>query len=388
MLKYWLWLATRKGLGSFGACQIVRRFSSAEQAYYAPKEAYMGISGVHHTDSLADKDLTEAEQIIARCTELGIRIITMQDAGYPARLRTLDDAPVVLYCKGNLSDLDVPSVAVIGTRRSSVYGMTQAKRFGFGLARCGCTVVSGGALGVDTEAIAGAVMAGGPVIVVLGCGLDVDYPKQNRQLFAQVANVGCLISEFPPGTAPYASNFPQRNRIISGMSLGTLVTEAPAKSGALITADHALEQGRDVFVLPANIGVKNFEGNLKLLRDGALPVGSVWDILQEYAPQYPHTLKQAEEELPVEELPVEIPIKKVIDKPKSRAYIDLKDILNGLTSEERVLAQLLQSGPMHIDDLVEKTGMTAGGALASLTVLEVKKIVSRPSPRMYELTEK
>ena len=388
MLKYWVWLSTRKGMSSFAICQTARRFSGAEQAYFAPEEAYREIPGVRQWEALADKDLTQTEKIIAQCTEAGIRIVTMQDAAYPARLRTLDDAPVVLYCRGNLFDLNAPSVAVIGTRKSSVYGLTQAKRFGYGLARDGCTVISGGALGVDTEAIQGAVLAGGPVVVVLGCGLDVNYPKANFDLFRQVERCGCLVSEFPPGTEPYSYNFPQRNRIISGMSLGILVTEAPAKSGALITADHALEQGRDVFVLPANVGVRNFDGNLKLLRDGAVPVGTVWDILQEYAPRYPSLQNKEVLPLPEEEPIVEEPKKKVIDKPKVKAYIDVKETLPPLTPEEKKMVELLQNGPMHIDELVERTGMTAGGALASLTVLEVKKVVCRPSPRMYELAEK
>lgn len=175
---------------------------------------------------------------------------------------------------------------------------------------------------------------------------------------------------------------------MSGMSLGVLVTEAPAVSGALITADHALQQGRDVFVLPANIGVENFAGNLKLLRDGAIPVGTPWDILQEYAAQYPQLKEKPEEEPLRAEAFVGKTEKKVIDKPKTKAYIDLKDTIDTLTSQERALAELLQGGAMHIDDLVEKTGMTAGEALASLTVLEVKKIVCRPSVRMYELAEK
>lgn len=387
MLRYWLWLSTRKGLGPLGACQVARHFSGAEQAYFAPAEAYRELEGIC-TDGLLDKDLSQADRIIGQCAEAGIRIITMQDASYPTRLRTLDDAPVVLYCKGNLQTFDVPSIAVIGTRKSSVYGLTQAKRFGYGLARCGSAVVSGGALGVDAEAMRGGVLADGTVIAVLGCGLDVDYPKPNRRLFDQVMERGCLISEFPPGTAPFSHNFPRRNRIMSGMSLGVLVTEAPAVSGALITADHALQQGRDVFVLPANIGVENFAGNLKLLRDGAIPVGTPWDILQEYAAQYPQLKEKPEEEPLRAEAFVGKTEKKVIDKPKTKAYIDLKDTIDTLTSQERALAELLQGGAMHIDDLVEKTGMTAGEALASLTVLEVKKIVCRPSVRMYELAEK
>lgn len=383
MLRYWLWLATRKGLSPRGMCAVLHRFSDAEQVYYAPEDAYP-----EKVESLLDKDLSEAETILSQCAEHGIRIITMQDAAYPARLRALDDAPAVLFCKGDLPDLNIPAVAVVGTRKASVYGMTQAKRFGYGLARCGCAVISGGALGVDTQALRGAVLAGGPAIAVLGCGLDVDYPKSNRELFRQVAKVGCLISEYPPGTEPYAYHFPRRNRIISGLSLGVLVTEAPAKSGALITADHALEQGRDVFVIPANIGVRSFDGNLRLLRDGALPVGEVWDILQEYAPQYPQKLKKVHEELPDESVPQEAPDKKVIDKEKNKTYIDLDEILSGLTEAEQVLASLLRGGAGHIDDLVAQSGMTAASALASLTVLEVKGIVKRPSPRMYELAEK
>jgi len=388
MLRYWLWLSTRKGLSPRGICAVARKFPSVEQAYYAPPEAYREVSGICDTQALMDKDLTGAERIIAKCAKEGIRIITMQDAAYPKRLLSLSDAPVVLYCKGSMPDLNMPSVAVIGTRKSSVYGMTQAKRFGYGLAASGCTVISGGALGVDTEALRGAVLAGGPAIAILGCGLDVDYPKANRELFRQIAQTGCLISEFPPGTAPYSYNFPQRNRIISGMSLGVLVTEAPAKSGALITADHALEQGRDVFVLPANVGVRSFDGNLRLLRDGATPVGEVRDILQEYAAQYPQILKKRASELPEEAALAEPEEKKVIDKPKPKAYIDLKDTLAVSTPNERRLLELLQKGPTHIDDLVEMTGMTTGAALAALTVLEVKKIVCRPSPRMYELAEK
>ena len=391
MLKYWLWLATRKNLGLQGICTVARSFPNAEQAYLASREEYQSIAGLGQIDSLLDKDLSGAELIVAQCAQADIQIITMQDAAYPRQLRTMPDAPVVLYYKGRWPDADRPAVAVVGTRKASVYGMTQAKRFGYGLARCGCAVVSGGALGVDTEAMVGAVMAGGPVVGVLGCGLDVDYPKANRKLFQEAVRVGCLISEFPPGTPPYASNFPQRNRIISGLSLGVLVTEAPGRSGALITADRALEQGRDVFVLPANVGVSNFEGNLKLLRDGAIPVGEDWDILQEYESMYPQTLKKEEVQMPASapqansaELPAQSMLeKKVIDKQEERSYIDLK----ALSAEERTLAELLQNGAMHIDTLVDRSGMGIGSALSCLTMLEIKKLVRRPSPKMYELAQ-
>jgi DNA processing protein len=209
---------------------------------------------------------------------------------------------------------------------------------------------------------------------------------------------GCLLSEYPPGTEPYAGHFPVRNRIISALSLGVLVVEAPEKSGALITADRALEQGRDVFVLPANVDAESCSGNLKLLRDGAIPVRDAWDILQEYEAQYPQTLSRqpvGNEEpgdyvpQPEPEKPPEKPkeTKKVIDKPKNKAYIDLKDRMDTLSRDEQLLAQLLQDGPMHVDVIVDRTQMGTGRALASLTLLEVKGIVQRPSARMYELAE-
>lgn len=386
MVKYWLWLSGRKGTSPAEICRVANYFPSAEAAYFADEQAYRQVSGIASAEPFLDKDLSEAERILSQCAKQNIRIVTMQDAAYPKRLLTIEDAPTVLYCKGILPDFDRPSVAVIGTRKASVYGLAQAKQFAYGLASCGCTVVSGGALGVDTQALIGGLLGGGPVIAVLGCGLDVDYPKSNRKLFEDVAANGCLISEFAPGTPPYASNFPQRNRIISALSLGVLVTEAPARSGALITADLALEQGRDVFVLPANVGVDTYSGNLRLLRDGAIPACEPWDILQEYAPLYPCLVHRQITDV---RQPVQQEVeKKVIDKPKAKAYIDLKDVSSILDEPQQKLVQLLQAGPVHVDALVEQTSMAAGNVLSMLTVLEVKGIVSRPSPRVYELAEK
>lgn len=396
MQKYWLWLTTRKGLSARDAGIVVRHFQTPEAAYFAVEEQYRNIAHLRSWKPLLDKDLSEPEAILETCRAKGYRIITMQDAAYPKRLKNLDDAPLVLYCRGSMPDLNKPAVAVIGTRKASIYGLSQARRFAYGLARCGCIVVSGGAKGVDTEAIRGALLGGGPVVAVIGSGLDVDYPPSNRKLFEQVAQNGCILSEFVPGTPPYAANFPVRNRIISGLSLGVLVTEAPARSGALITASRALDQGRDVFVLPANVGVDTYAGNLKLLRDGAIPAGEVWDILQEYQPQYPSILKKSDVSLPeemVSEQPQEDPVrqqpaKKVIDKPKSKDYIDVMEHIDSLSEEEKRLLLLLREGAMHIDALVEKTGAAAGSVLAVLTMLEVKGLVVRLSARSFELAEK
>lgn len=399
MLKYWIWLATRRGLGGRGIYLVARHFPSPDLAYHAGAEAYKTIEGLKTIQPLLDKDLGQAERILRKCYENGISILTLQDAAYPGRLLTIDDPPVVLYYKGTLPNLNTPSVAIVGTRRASAYGMTQARRMGYGLARCGCAVISGGARGVDTEALKGALTGGGPAVAVLGCGVDVIYPKENRSLFRDVEQNGCLVSEYPPGTGPYAGNFPVRNRIISALSLGVLVAEAPEKSGALITAYRALEQGRDVFVLPANVDVESCGGNLKLLREGAIPVRDAWDILQEYAAQYPDILSQQDTggresgdaipDVQAPSAPAKAPQrKKVIDKPKNKAYIDVNEIMDTLSPDEQALTRLLAEGSAHIDDIVDRAGLGAGQALASLTLLEVRGIVCRPAARMYELAEK
>lgn len=394
MIKYWIWLATRKGLGPGGARLVAQHFASPELAYFAQPGEYESIEGLRSWESLLDKDMTLPEQIVQQCYTLGISVLTMQDAAYPERLRMVDDAPLVLYYRGILPDLNGPAIAVVGTRKASAYGMTQARRLGYSLARCGCTVISGAARGIDTEATKGALTGGGPVVAVLGGGVDVVYPKENKYLLQDVEHTGCLLSEYPPGTQPLSGHFPVRNRIISALSLGVLVAEAPEKSGALITAARALEQGRDVFVLPANVDVESCGGNLKLLRDGAIPVRDAWDILQEYVARYPDRLvnraipevkrpKQEQQAEPRQE----IPVKKDIDKPKRKVYIDLKERMEDLSQDEQSLVTLLKNGPMHIDDLADLSHLGAGRALASLTLLEVKGMVQRPSPRMYELAE-
>lgn len=396
MLEHWLWLTTRKGLGARSVDLVLRHFGSPKAVYEAAD--YRAVEGLRDAEGLLDKDLSLPKEILRQCRERDISILTMEDAAYPKRLAALDDAPAVLYYKGTLPDLNDPAIAVVGTRKASVYGLSQSRRMAFGLSRCGFAVVTGGAAGIDTEAIKGALTADGVAIVVLGCGVDVNYPHANRFLFRDVCRKGCMISEYPPGTKPFSGHFPIRNRIISGMSLGVLVVEAPEKSGARITANRALDQGRDVFTLPANLDVESCAGNLQLLREGAIAVGSAWDILQEYEAIYPKQLSRRPLEEPetqpesvqeqVPETPKEpILTKKVIDKPKSKSYIDLKDIMASLSQDEQCLVSLLQKGPMHIDILAERSQLGTRRALASLTLLEVKRLVCRPSAGMYELAE-
>lgn len=393
MLKYWVWLATRKHIGSRSAYQLLRRFGSPQAVYLAHEAEYRGLPFLRDKSDLMDKSLAGAEEILRTCYEKNIFILTMQDAAYPERLRALDDPPLVLYGKGMLPDLSGPAIGVVGTRRSSLYGMAQARRMGYGLSRCGAMVVSGGAKGIDTEALKGAMLGGSPVIAVLGSGVDVIYPAENRNFFEKTEKNGCIFSEYPPGTPPNKEHFPVRNRIISGLSVGVLVVEAPERSGALITARRALDQGRDVFALPANVGQKSGAGNLQLLRDGAILACEPWQVLQEYTGLYPELCSrdcsdwEAHEEVTKMPETPQVLDEKGIDKPKTSHYIDAKKMGVSLSAEEQRLVSLLEKGPVHIDVLSEHMGKPAGGVLALLTMLEVRGLIQHLPGRMFSLAE-
>ena len=417
MLIHWVWFATRTGMGDKMKSVLLSHFEDPEAIYFAPElefERFDDLAG-SAVESMMDKDMTECEAILARCREKGIHILTYQDAAYPARLKNIPDPPMVLYYKGTLPDLDdLPVIGVVGTRKASVYGLTTAKRLGYQIAACGGTVVSGMATGIDAVAMKGALTAGGTVVGVLGCGADVVYPASNRWLYADTEKYGCLLTEFPPGTAPLGRNFPRRNRIISGLSCGVLVVEAPEKSGALITARLSADQGRDVFVVPANIDVESARGSNALMRDGAIPVSSGWDILSEYRWQFPGKVRERrtgvtmtasggelslerEEPARVAETPQKqkekspqkrSARKKVIDKTGESAYSDFKKTQTALTPDEQLIVDALKDGQKLVDDVIAGSGKAPGVILASLTLLEVKGVVRRLPGRFVELTGK
>ncbi len=394
MLKYWIWLSTRKNVGHRTTALLLRAFSTAEAIYCAERSVCESALGMKLDASLDDKSLTESEKIVNECYRKNIRIVTWQDAIYPARLRNIDDPPVVLYCKGTLPDLDAqPVVAMVGTRKASAYGLMQAKNLGYQLGRMGAIVISGGADGIDTMCLKGALSAGNPVVAVLGCGVDVAYPAFNRNLFRDIEANGCLISEYPPNTPALGVHFPVRNRILSALSLGVVVVEAPKKSGALITANHALEQGKDVFALPANVGIATCAGNIQLLKDGAIVVEDGWDIMREYVHLYPELIEKQprtismkltreEENMMREKTNVRVAEPaatdtKVIDKPQKKLYIDLHEILPKLTDDEKAIANQLLDGQKHIDEIIAASGLPAGRVLASITLMEVKGYIKR-----------
>ena len=368
MQIYWVWLSTRK-LSDREKIAVLTHFGSAEDVYYA--NDFRDVPGLDAEAQtvLGDKSLEEAEQILQQAKRQKIRVLTWADADYPARLKNIVDPPLVLYCRGQLPDLsENVAIGVVGTRKASVYGMRTARRIGAELAACGGVVISGAAAGIDTEAMEGALSQGGTTIGVLGCGVDKVFPASNWQLYEKVTQQGCLLSEFVPGTIAYKWNFPRRNRIISGLSQGVLVVEAPKNSGALITARQALEQGRDIYAVPGNVDVASCQGSNALLREGATMVTGGWDILSEYVGLYPNKLRQR----PLEEKVTPV-VPERIDNPLPLEY-SVRENGSQDPAEARIL-QALTPGKMHINMLTELTGMTSGEVMSALTMMEIEGLV-------------
>ena len=406
MLEYWLWLTTRRGLGNQGMHAVLRHFGSPEAAFYADAEACRAIEGVRDPQPLEEKDLSEPRRILSECHRKSIHILTWQDAAYPGRLRNIDDPPLLLYYQGTLPDFDAePVIAMVGTRKASLYGMQQAKTLGYQLARLGAIVVSGGADGIDTMCLTGALTAGRPVVAVLGCGVDIVYPAKNRGLFEDIRYHGCLLSEYPPGTPALGDHFPVRNRILSGLSLGVVVVEAPKKSCALITAARALEQGRDVFALPANVGTPTSAGNLQLLKDGAMLIEEGWDVMREYEQLYPELISRQPEAVPMTMAPGQMQEisaakvaekrsfpkkddKKDVDNRENRDYIDVQEISDSLSPDEKTVIGLLSGQPAHMDEIIDRAQLPAGRVLSAITLLEVKQYIERLPGKRFSLAKK
>ena len=396
MLVYWLWLATRRGIGERLKRKALQHFGTPEDIYYAEATSYRYVEGMTRraAEGLCDKDLTKAKAILSWCTREQIHILTYGDAAYPENLKAIDDPPIVLYYKGTLPNFEEkPFIGVVGTRRSTPYGLEMAGSMGYQIARCGGIVVSGLAEGIDAVAMNGALNAGGYVIGVLGCGIDIIYPSCNSRLYAMTEKNGCILSEFPPGTPPIKTNFPKRNRIISGMSSGVLVVEAHRISGALITARAALAQGRDVFVVPGNVGQESNVGSNSLLREGAYVAMSGWDVMREYASRFPGAVTAVDFDSPKEkalamvaqnaQLPDYSEDKKavsekiIIDNGETTTYSDVEKSLPPLSDDEQAVVMQLKQGSRLADDVMANCGVAAGKILAVLTMLEVKGVIQR-----------
>ncbi len=382
-LTYWVWLSTVPGLSAYSANRLLEELGSPEEIYHASPEALQGISGLREKDwiALGDKNLSRADQIIADCRKYGVRICALWDAEYPAPLRAIADPPTVLYVRGTLPDFDrTPALAVVGSRKHSLYGYRVTKSISYQLAQAGVVIVSGMAAGIDAAAHAAALEAGAPTVAVLGCGPDICYPPENKALFDDIPKRGAIVSEYPPGVAPSRIHFPLRNRIISGLSYGVLVTEARERSGALLTATAALEQGREVFAVPGNIDQPTSAGSNSLLRTGARAVTSGADILEDLSPRYP-VLGKANPPQPLPPTadryaaqspslpPVDSALLETLSQIGKQQDVDLT---------KRIL-RMLKSTDLQVDTLIAAVPDDTAAVTAALTVLELTgKIKQKP----------
>lgn len=377
---------------------LLRKFGDPEDIYSASQAALAQIQSItpKALENLENKDLTKARKILDACSEKCISILTYGDAAYPKRLKHIASPPLVLYYKGVLPDWESrPVIGMVGTRKASAYGLQIAERIGNQIAGCGGMVVSGGADGIDTQALLGAMQTGQKVVAVLGCGADVVYPAKNRWLFEDIQKQGCLLTEFCPGTPANSWNFPIRNRIISGLSLGVVVVEAPERSGALSTARHADEQGRDVFVVPGNVNTLSCAGSNRLLRERAIAVFEGWDVIQEYESLYPNAVKrfsgsgntcqkvaQTREYPRVNQKAVD---KKGVDNPEKSRYSVEDNEQPDLTQEEQAVMSCLTAKPILVDEVIAATSLPAGKVLSILTMLAMKGAVQNHPGKLVSL---
>jgi DNA processing protein len=399
-LKYWVWLAQRPGIGAVTLNRLLEWFGSPEQVYFADAKAYAGLPGLRpgELEALTDKNLLQAKRTLDDCGEYGYRIVTLTDGDYPSRLRNIPDPPLVFYVRGRLPVMDEEAaVAVVGTRSCTPYGIKAAERMGYELSRHGCLVVSGLARGIDSAAVKGALRAGGRVVGVVGSGLDVVYPPENRQLFDDVASLGAIVSEYAPGIPVAGEHFPQRNRIMSGLSVGVAVVEAPVRSGALITASCALEQGRDVYAVPGNVDSPACEGSNRLLREGAVLVTAGREIAMEYVALYPDKIRLEQKKVALDQHQTEklirsvtvkkrrIAPKKEIDNNNTVEYIDLVKLKECLGENEFRVISAIGPQTKHIDEIIEDTGLGASAVLSALTMLELDGYVEQSKGKYFKV---
>lgn len=393
---YWVGLSRVYGLGPKRFQLLMKHFGSPERVWRS-KEAelaqVLGRTSPVVQNLLQCRATLDLEKELADLRERKIQVLTLEDAAYPVNLLQIYDPPPVLYVKGALAPEDAKAVAVVGSRRATPYGKAIADQLAYDLAQAGITVVSGLARGVDTCGHRGALRCGGRTLAVLGCGADVVYPRENRELFEEIAAKGAIISEFPLGTPPEATNFPVRNRIISGLSLGILVVEAAEDGGALITADFALEQGRDVFAVPGAITNRYSRGTNRLIKEGAKLVEGVADILEEYPAIMLAPQSAAPEQL---SFPLDPDLnsersdekKKAANRPAAKARtlanLDEPDPAE-LSPAEKQLLSRLSLEPVVVDKLIADSGLTPSQVISILMFLEMRGLVQQLPGRRYVL---
>jgi DNA processing protein len=384
LLKYWIALRAVEEVGCVGFRTLLQAFSSPRAVFSATAQTLQVIPGIgpktaDHIRSFSDWGMAERE--IERARELEVAIVTCEDPIYPRNLLNIYDYPPLLYVQGSLCPEEI-CVAVVGSRLASVYGRYTTEKISRELALQGITIVSGLARGIDAAAHRGALAGKGRTIAVLGCGLDIVYPPENEGLAGAVVAHGALITEFPFGTPPNAPNFPSRNRIISGISLGVVVVEAGEKSGSLITARIAAEQGRSVFAVPGEIGAAGSRGTHRLIKQGAMLIENMEDILDEILPQAGRS-PSASNEPSFSSLP-DVPAP---DPEKTTAHGDTLPqgvpMMAGLGNQEQRLLSLIPSRPVDIDTLITSSGLTAQEVLNALLILEIRGLIRQMPGKQF-----
>ncbi|GMQ88593.1 MAG: DNA-processing protein DprA [Gammaproteobacteria bacterium] len=357
--RFWLALNRTTGIGARSCRKLLADYGSPSNVFHAAPDQ-LRATGVRSEsiDALANPDWESVDRDLAWLTESGNRLLTCLDPGYPPLLKEIPDPPALLFVHGDPEYLTQPQLAIVGSRNPSRDGAALAREFSAHLASCGLTITSGLATGIDGAAHQGALQAGGSTVAVTGTGLDRVYPAQHRELAHQIAENGALVSEFPPGTLPLPGNFPRRNRIISGLSLGTLVIEAALRSGSLITARTALEQGREVFAIPGTIHNPLARGCHALIREGAKLVETGDHILEELASLVSLCLSHTE------------------GTTTSKTEDNDSDNPGRLDSEYVNLLQLMGYEPVSVDQLVQRSGLTPEQVSSMLLLLELEDFIA------------
>jgi DNA processing protein len=345
-LKYWVWLASLPGIGSRRFYDLINFFKTAENVFNSTDTELRSCGVLKEAlinTVINSRNLEKIDKYLKKVKDNGINVYLSSQDEYPANLKTIYDPPPVLYSLGELQYEDKEAIAIVGSRKATDYGLKTAESLAEQLVQNGITVVSGMALGIDAAAHRGAIKGGGRTIAVFACGVTNPHPKSNINLYKDILKNGAVVSEYPLGMQPLPGNFPARNRIISGLSLGSVIIEANIKSGSLITADFALEQGRDVFAVPGSINSPSSRGTNNLIKNGAKLVDCVEDILNELPTSY-------------------------LIKTSNKMKIQLDD------TEALIAATLLESGKA-IDQIAVDTGLEINEVLSNAAIMELKGIV-------------
>lgn len=367
-LESWIALSTIPEIGHVTFRRLMSVYGNPEAVFNAPVKDLLGIDGISERKAKNIKSFSDWEAVkkqIEKLNQIGVSVMTYKNSDYPDMLKQIDSAPVVLYTKGTIRDDDKFAISVVGPRKPTHYGRITAEKLSTELAESGFTIVSGMARGIDTIAHVSAIKSGSRTIAVLGSGIDIPYPPENRELMEKIADSGCVISEFPLGTRPLRENFPARNRLISGLSLGVLVIEATRDSGSLITANYALEQNREVFAVPGNINSPYSCGTNDLIKKGAKLIQSSDDIIEELAPVLKGFVRTRERSKGARE----------------------GTALPEMTDEEKRVCDILTGEPVHIDAISRSLSMPSPKVLGLLLNLELKGAVRQIEGKRFFLIQ-